>query len=196
MQSDERMTAALTALRPQVSLFRFAVSGTIERAHNILAAESESASSRRSTLGEFAGGLIDADRFAMVSTGAEPLDTVGRAVIGRAIDDSGVSHACGRSRNSWSMFLPTFRRPPQFEHGLQHSDPHSALQYNRRARSASRVRSGSARTSFRGTSVREVDDKRAHARTTSHRARRRTGYRSVGVCAFPRWVHATRASGE
>lgn len=85
MQSDERVTAALTALRPQVSLFRFAVSGTIERAHNILAAESSPVQAKVA-LGEFAGGLIDADRFAMVSTGAEPLDTVGRAVIGRAIE--------------------------------------------------------------------------------------------------------------
>jgi hypothetical protein len=85
MLSDPRATAALTGLRPQISVFRFAVSGTIERAKNILASESGPRQTEV-TLGEFASGLIDSDRFAMISSGAEPLDTVGRAVISRAID--------------------------------------------------------------------------------------------------------------
>jgi hypothetical protein len=85
MLSDQRVTAALTALRPQISLFRFAVSGTVERAKNILASESGPRQTEV-TLGDFASGLIDSDRFAMVSSGNEPLDTVGRAVIARAIE--------------------------------------------------------------------------------------------------------------
>ena len=85
MLSDERVTAALTALRPQISLFRFAVSGTIERAKNILASESGPRQTEV-TLGDFASGLIDSDRFAMVSSGNEPLDTVGKAVISRSIE--------------------------------------------------------------------------------------------------------------
>jgi hypothetical protein len=85
MLSDQRVTAALAALRSQISLFRFALSGTVERAKHILASESGPRQTEV-TLGEFASGLIDSNRFAMVSSGNEPLDTVGRAIITRSIE--------------------------------------------------------------------------------------------------------------
>jgi hypothetical protein len=85
MQSDERVLAALAVLQPQISLFRFAVSGTLERARSVLAAES-SPLLTRVALGDFAGGRIDPDRFAMVSSGAEPLDAAGRDALQRVID--------------------------------------------------------------------------------------------------------------
>lgn len=85
MQSDERVVAALSALRPQIALFRFAVSGTLERARTTLASES-GPSQTRVALGDFAGGLIDPDRFAMVSSGSGPLDAIGRAVVERAAE--------------------------------------------------------------------------------------------------------------
>lgn len=85
MQSDERVVAALSALGPRIALFRFAVSGTLERATNTLASES-GPSQARIALGDFATGLIDPDRFAMVSSGTGPLDTVDRAVVERATE--------------------------------------------------------------------------------------------------------------
>ncbi len=80
MQSDERVVAALSALGPRIALFRFVVSGTLERARNTLASES-GPSQTRIALGDFAAGLIDPDRFAMISSGSGPLDAVGRAVV-------------------------------------------------------------------------------------------------------------------
>jgi hypothetical protein len=85
MQSDERVVAALSALRPQIALFRFAVSGTLERAGSTLASES-GPSQTRVALGDFAGGRIDPDRFAMVSSGSGPLDVIGRVVVERATE--------------------------------------------------------------------------------------------------------------
>ncbi|MDO8502544.1 MAG: hypothetical protein Q7S20_11945 [Gemmatimonadaceae bacterium] len=85
MQSDERVVAALSAVRPQIALFRFAVSGTLERARATLASES-GPSQTRVALGDFAGGRIDPDRFAMVSAGSAPLDVIGRAVVERAAE--------------------------------------------------------------------------------------------------------------
>jgi hypothetical protein len=85
MQSDERVVAALSALGPQVALFRFAVSGTLERARNTLVCESGPGQARVA-LGDFAAGRIDPDRFAMISSGSVPLDMVGRAVVERAAE--------------------------------------------------------------------------------------------------------------
>ena len=85
MQSDERVVAALSALGSRIALFRFAVSGTLERARNTLASES-GPSQARVALGDFAAGLIDPDRFAMISSGSGPLDAVGRAVVERAAE--------------------------------------------------------------------------------------------------------------
>jgi hypothetical protein len=85
MQSDARVVAALSALGPRIALFRFAVSGTLERARNTLASES-GPSQARVALGDFAAGLIDPDRFAMISSGSGPLDAVGRAVVERAAE--------------------------------------------------------------------------------------------------------------
>ncbi len=85
MQSDERVVAALSALRSQIALFRFAVSGTLERARSTLASES-GPSQTRVALGDFAGGRIDPDRFAMVSSGSGPLDVIGRVVVERATE--------------------------------------------------------------------------------------------------------------
>jgi hypothetical protein len=80
MQSDERVAAALAALRPRMAAFRFAVSGALERAGSTLASES-GAGQARGTLGDFGGRLIDADRFAMISSGAGPLDPVAQAAV-------------------------------------------------------------------------------------------------------------------
>lgn len=85
MQSDERIGAALSALRPQISLYRFAVSSTIERAGETLASESRP-SQARVALGNFAGGRIDPERFAMVSSASGPLDVISRAVVERATE--------------------------------------------------------------------------------------------------------------
>jgi len=85
MQSDERVVTALSAIGPRIALFRFAVSGTLERARNTLASES-GPSQARVALGDFAAGLIDPDRFAMISSGSGPLDAVGRAVVERAAE--------------------------------------------------------------------------------------------------------------
>jgi len=85
MQSDPRVVTALSALRPQISLFRFVVSGTIERARSALASES-GPNQARTTLGDFAAGRIDADRFAMISSGSPPLEVVARAVLQRTVE--------------------------------------------------------------------------------------------------------------
>ena len=50
MQSDERVVAALAALRPRVAAFRFAVSGALERASSTLASESGSGQARGARL--------------------------------------------------------------------------------------------------------------------------------------------------
>lgn len=85
MQSDEGVAAALSALRPRIAAFRFAVSGALERARNTL--ESGSGPSQtRTALGEFGSRLIDAERFAMISSGTGPLDTVARAAVERAAE--------------------------------------------------------------------------------------------------------------
>jgi hypothetical protein len=83
MQSDERVVAALSALRPRIEAFRLAVSGALERAKNTLASES-GPDQVRVALGDFAAGLIDPDRFAMISSGFGPLDAVGHAIVERA----------------------------------------------------------------------------------------------------------------
>ncbi len=80
MQSDERVVAALAALRPRMAAFRFAVSGALERASSTLASGSGSGQAR-GTLGDFGGRLIDADRFAMISSGAGPLDPLAQAAV-------------------------------------------------------------------------------------------------------------------
>jgi hypothetical protein len=85
MQSDERVNAALSALRPQIALFRYVISGTQERARNTLTSDS-GPNQTRITLGDFAAGRIDADRFAMISAGAPPLDTIARAVVERTVE--------------------------------------------------------------------------------------------------------------
>lgn len=85
MQSDERVAAALSALRPRIAAYRFAVSGALDRARNTL--ESGSGPSQTLTaLGDFGGRLIDAERFAMISSGTGPLDTVARAAVERAAE--------------------------------------------------------------------------------------------------------------
>jgi hypothetical protein len=84
MQSDERVAAALSALRPRIAAFRLAVSGALERAKNALASES-GPDQARVVLGDFAAGLIDPDRFAMISSGLGPLDAIGHAIIERAV---------------------------------------------------------------------------------------------------------------
>lgn len=85
MQSDDRVTAALTGVRPQIAQYRFAVSATLERARALLASES-GPKATGIALGDFAAGRIDPERFAMISAGAAPLDVMSRAVIERAIE--------------------------------------------------------------------------------------------------------------
>ena len=85
MPSDERIAVALSALRPRVAAFRFAISGALDRARSALASESGPGQARN-TLGEFGGRLIDAERFSLISLGAGPLDAASRAAVGRAAD--------------------------------------------------------------------------------------------------------------
>jgi len=94
MQSDERVAAALAALGPRIASFRFAISGALERARNTL--ESGSGPNQtRTSLGDFGGRLIDADRFAMISSGAGPLDAGARAVVERALEILEALHRAG-----------------------------------------------------------------------------------------------------
>ncbi|MGZ3332171.1 MAG: hypothetical protein ACXU9O_14040 [Gemmatimonadaceae bacterium] len=83
MQSDERVATALSLLRPRIAAFRLAVSGALERAESTLASESGPGQARVA-LGDFAAGLIDPDRFSMISSGFGPLDAVGHAIVERA----------------------------------------------------------------------------------------------------------------
>lgn len=85
MQSDQRATAALNALRPQMAQYRHAVSVALDRARKILASESGTGTAG-SSLGEFASGRVDPQRFALISAVAVPLDVVSHAVLDRAID--------------------------------------------------------------------------------------------------------------
>lgn len=84
-QSDDRVKAALSALRSQIGMYRYVVSGTLERARNTLASGSGPGQTR-ATLGDFASGRIDPERFAMISSGSGPLDIVDFAVVQRAIE--------------------------------------------------------------------------------------------------------------
>lgn len=84
MQSDERVQAALDAVRPRISLFCFAVSSALDRARGTIAAEQRPARVQ-AALGALGGRLIDPDRFAMVSSGDGPLDEASRLTIDRAI---------------------------------------------------------------------------------------------------------------
>ena len=85
MPFDEQISSALSAVRPQLDVFRFAVSSTLERAKAMLTADSGS-SLAGAALGNFASGRIDPDRFAMISAGSAPLDSVGRTVVERAVE--------------------------------------------------------------------------------------------------------------
>jgi len=85
MPSDKRLAASLSALGPQLDVFRFAVASTLERAKTILTADS-GPNHAGAALGDFASGRIDPDRFAMISAGSAPLDSVGRTVVERAIE--------------------------------------------------------------------------------------------------------------
>jgi hypothetical protein len=85
MQSDERASAALSALKPEIAQYRFVVSSTLERAQALLASESAPAKTG-TVLGQFASGRIDPEKFAMISSGTAPLDAVGRAMLERAME--------------------------------------------------------------------------------------------------------------
>ena len=84
MQSDERIKAALTALRPRITLFWFAVSSALDRARNTVSGDQRPALVQ-ATLGELGARLIDPDRFAMVSSSDGPLDEASRITLDRAV---------------------------------------------------------------------------------------------------------------
>jgi hypothetical protein len=84
MPFDEQVSAALSGLRTQIDVYRFGVSSTLERAKAMLTADS-GPTRAGATLGNFASGRIDPDRFAMISVGSAPLDSIGRTVVERAI---------------------------------------------------------------------------------------------------------------
>lgn len=85
MQSDERVASALTELAPRIGLFRFAVSGALERARCTLASESGPGNAR-AMLGELGGQLIDPEKFAMIATSAGPLDAAAHTAVERCAD--------------------------------------------------------------------------------------------------------------
>lgn len=85
MQSDDRVISALSALHPAIGRYRLAASGALERAKAMLAFE-PGPGRTRAALGEFAGGRIDPERFALVSVGEDPLDAAGRAVVAHVIE--------------------------------------------------------------------------------------------------------------
>lgn len=85
MPFDEQVSSAFSAVRPQLDVFRFGVSSTLERAKAMLTADS-GPSLAGAALGNFASGRIDPDRFAMISAGSAPLDSVGRTVVERAVE--------------------------------------------------------------------------------------------------------------
>lgn len=85
MQSDPRISSALLALRPRISAFRRAVSGALERARATLVPESEP-DQTSTTLGDFGGRLIDAGRFASISSRLTILDDAMRAPVKRAME--------------------------------------------------------------------------------------------------------------
>lgn len=85
MPSDERVVAALSALRPAIDRYRLAASNTLERAKAMLAFE-PGPDRTRAALGEFAGGRIDPERFALVSAGTDPLDVTEREVVGHVVE--------------------------------------------------------------------------------------------------------------
>ncbi len=85
MQSDERVTAAIAALKPQISVYLLNVESALERARKLLAAESNDSAAAES-LGEFAQGRIDAARFAMLAEDPGPLDAIAFGVLERTIE--------------------------------------------------------------------------------------------------------------
>lgn len=85
MQSDPRVTAAITALKPRIAQYRYAASTALERARTLLASDMSPVTTGVA-LGEFASGRIDPEKFAMISEGSAPLDVVGCAVLDRAIE--------------------------------------------------------------------------------------------------------------
>ena len=66
MQSDPRVTAAITALKPRIAQYRYAASTALERARTLLASDM-SPITTGVALGEFASGRIDPEKFAMIS---------------------------------------------------------------------------------------------------------------------------------
>lgn len=85
MPFDEQVSSALSALRPQLDVFRFGASSTLERARSMLT-EDSGPSRAGAALGSFANGRIDPDRFAMISAGSAPLDSLGRTLVERAVE--------------------------------------------------------------------------------------------------------------
>jgi len=85
MPFDEKVSATLSALGPQLDVFRFAVSSTLERAKTMLTADS-GPSHAGVALGNFASGRIDPARFAMISAGSAPLDAASRTAVERAAE--------------------------------------------------------------------------------------------------------------
>lgn len=83
MQSEDRVSAALAAISPQITLYRVSVSAALDRVRSMIAAES-GASQVRATLGDLGARLIDADRMAMVFSGAGPLDSASTTALERA----------------------------------------------------------------------------------------------------------------
>ena len=85
MPSDDRVVSALSALRPAIGRYRLAASEALERAKAMLAFE-PGPDRTRAALGEFAAGRVDPERFALVSSGADPLDATGREVVEHVVE--------------------------------------------------------------------------------------------------------------
>lgn len=88
MQSDERVTAALEALREPMDRYRAAVSVAADRVEAWLASLADDPAHERAAtaLGGFAAGRIDIERFSALSSDRPALDEMERALVRRASD--------------------------------------------------------------------------------------------------------------
>jgi hypothetical protein len=89
MPSDPRVTQALTALAQPIAEFRSAVTGALSQAESFIAAQTADASAQAAeaaaTLGLFAGGRIDAGKFAAIFPTVAKADKASQKALEKAV---------------------------------------------------------------------------------------------------------------